>query len=54
MGLAVILIILGQAVDVSFTSRSMRRTGLIHCVLAFFFNTTLVASLTIDIASGLI
>ena len=43
----------GQTADVSFTSRSMRRTGLIHCVLAFFFNTTLVA-LTINIASGLI
>lgn len=42
----------GQTADVSFTSRSMRRTGLIHCVLAFFFNTTLVA-LTINIASGL-
>ena len=42
----------GQTADVSFTSRSMRRTGLVHCVLAFFFNTTLVA-LTINIASGL-
>jgi uncharacterized membrane protein len=43
----------GQTADVSFTSRSMRRTGLTHCVLAFFFNTTLVA-LTINIASSLI
>jgi uncharacterized membrane protein len=43
----------GQTADVSFTSRSMRRTGLVHCVLAFFFNTTLVA-LTINIASSLI
>jgi uncharacterized membrane protein len=42
----------GQTADVSFTSRAMRRTGLVHCVLAFFFNTTLVA-LTINIASGL-
>ena len=42
----------GQTADVSFTSRSMRRTGLIHCILAFFFNTTLIA-LTINIASGL-
>ena len=42
----------GQTADVSFTSRTMRRTGLVHCVLAFFFNTTLVA-LTINIASGL-
>jgi uncharacterized membrane protein len=43
----------GQTADVSFTSRAMRRTGLLHCVLAFFFNTTLVA-LTINIASSLI
>ncbi len=42
----------GQTADVGFTSRTMRRTGLVHCVLAFFFNTTLVA-LTINIASGL-
>jgi len=42
-----------QTADVSFTSRSMRRTGLLHCVLAFFFNATLLA-LTINIASGLI
>ena len=41
-----------QTADVSFTSRAMRRTGLVHCVLAFFFNTTLLA-LTINIASGL-
>jgi uncharacterized membrane protein len=43
----------GQTADVSFTTREMRRTGLIHSILAFFFNTTLVA-LTINIASSLI
>jgi uncharacterized membrane protein len=42
-----------QTADVSLTSRRMRRTGLVHCVLAFFFNTTLLA-LTINIASGLL
>lgn len=42
----------GQTADISFTSRSMRRTGGVHCVLAFFFNTTLLA-LTVNIASGL-
>lgn len=41
-----------QTADVSFTSRLMRRTGLLHCVLAFFFNATLLA-LTINIASSL-
>lgn len=43
----------GQTADVSLTSRAMRRIGTVHCVLAFFFNTTVVA-LTINIASGLI
>ena len=43
----------GQTADVSFSSRKMRRTGMVHCVLAFFFNTTLLA-LTINIASGLL
>jgi uncharacterized membrane protein len=42
----------GQTADVALSSRKMRRTGTLHCVLAFFFNTTLVA-LTINIASGL-
>jgi uncharacterized membrane protein len=42
----------GQTADVSITNRKMRRINMIHCVLAFFFNTTLVA-LTINIASGL-
>jgi uncharacterized membrane protein len=42
----------GQTADISFTSRSMRRTGTVHCILAFFFNTTLIA-LSINIASGL-
>lgn len=43
----------GQTADISFTSRTMRRTGLVHCLLAFFFNTTLVA-LTINIAASLL
>lgn len=43
----------GQTADISLTTPAMRRIGMIHCVLAFFFNTTLIA-LTINIASGLI
>ena len=43
----------GQTADVAFTSRAMRRTGLVHCVLAYFFNATLLA-LTINVASGLL
>lgn len=42
----------GQTADISFTSRSMRKTGLLHCVLAFMFNTTLLA-MTINIAASL-
>ncbi len=43
----------GQTADVSFTSKSMRRIGLVHCILAFIFNTTLLA-LTINIAASLL
>ncbi len=43
----------GQTADVSITSKSMRRVGLVHCVLAFLFNTTVLA-LTINIAAGLL
>lgn len=42
----------GQTADVSFTSKAMRRTGLAHCVLAYFYNTTVLA-LAINIAASL-
>jgi uncharacterized membrane protein len=42
----------GQTADVSFSTTRMRRIGLVHCVLAFFFNTTVLA-LTINIAASL-
>jgi uncharacterized membrane protein len=42
-----------QTADVTLTSRAMRRTGLLHCVLAFFFNTAVLA-LTINIGAGLL
>jgi uncharacterized membrane protein len=41
-----------QTADVNMTSKAMRRVGLLHCVLAFFFNTTVLA-LTINIAASL-
>ena len=41
-----------QTADVSFSSRRTRRVALMHCLLAFFFNTTLLA-LTINVAAGL-
>jgi uncharacterized membrane protein len=40
-----------QTADVGISSRPMRRTVMVHCVLSFFFNTTLLA-LAINIASG--
>ena len=42
-----------QTADVAICSRPIRRVALLHCVLAFFFNTTVLA-LTINIAAGLI
>ena len=40
-----------QSADINISTSAMRRTALVHSVLAFFFNTTLIA-LTINIASG--
>ena len=42
-----------QTADVSFSSKSMRRSALVHSIAAFFFNTTILA-LTINIAASLI
>jgi uncharacterized membrane protein len=38
--------------DVNVTSRIMRRLTTLHCVVAFFFNTTILA-LTVNIGAGL-
>jgi len=42
-----------QTADVSVTSRPMRRLCLAHCILAFFFNTTILA-LSINITASLL
>ena len=42
----------GQTADVNIASKVMRRWSLVHCVLAFFYNTTVVA-LTVNIGAGL-
>jgi len=42
-----------QVSDVQITSRSLRRLSLLHSILAFFFNTTIVA-MSINIIAGLI
>lgn len=42
-----------QTADVGISSGTMRRTAIVHCVLAFFFNSAVLA-LTINIAAGLL
>lgn len=42
----------GQTADVAFNGSALRPVGTLHCVLAFFFNTTVLA-LTVNIAAGL-
>jgi uncharacterized membrane protein len=43
----------GQTADVVFQGSGLRGIGTLHCVLAFFFNATLLA-LAINIAAGLL
>jgi uncharacterized membrane protein len=50
---AFVIGVASQTADVSISSRPMRRVALVHCVLSFFFNATILA-LTINIAAGLI
>ena len=42
----------GQTADVSFVSKPMRRVGSVHCILAYLFNTTVLA-LLINIGASL-
>ena len=41
-----------QTADVAFASKAMRRTGTVHCLVAFIFNTVVLA-LTINLLAGL-
>lgn len=49
---AVIIGVACQTADVSFTSRQLRRIGTVHGVVAFVFNTVVLA-LTINLLAGL-
>lgn len=42
----------GQTADVSFSSKALRRIGTTHCILAYLFNTTVLA-LLINIGASL-
>ena len=37
--------------DINLTSKNMRRISMLHCIVAFFFNTTILA-LTVNIGAG--
>ncbi len=41
-----------QTADINITSRLIRRTVALHCMIVFFFNTTILA-LTVNIGAGL-
>ncbi len=49
---AVVIGVAAQTADVSFTSKRMRRIGTVHSVVAFTFNT-IVLALTINLVAGL-
>ena len=42
-----------QTADISFNGSALRPVGTLHCVVAFFFNATLLA-LSINLAAGLL
>ena len=50
---AFVIGVAAQTADVATTSRHMRAVALVHGIVSFFFNTTVLA-LTINIAAGLI
>lgn len=49
---AVVIGVAAQTADIAFTSKTMRRTGTVHSVFAFVFNTVVLA-LTINLVAGL-
>lgn len=49
---AVVIGVASQTADISFTSKTMRRFGTIHSLVAFTFNTIILA-LTVNVAAGL-
>jgi len=49
---AIVIGVAAQTADVTFTEKRLRRLGTIHCLIAFAFNTLIVA-LTINLVAGL-
>ncbi len=49
---ALVIGVASQTADIAFTSKSLRRIGTVHSLVAFVFNTVILA-LTINLAAGL-
>ena len=49
---SVVIGVASQTADISFTAKALRRVGTLHSIVAFVFNTLIVA-LTINLAAGL-
>jgi len=49
---SVVIGVAAQTADISFDSRRLRRIGTVHSLLAFAFNTIVVA-LTINLVAGI-
>ncbi len=49
---AIVIGVAAQTADIAFTSKTLRRVGTVHSVLAFVFNTVVLA-LTISLLAGL-
>lgn len=49
---AVVIGVASQTADIAFTTKPMRRLGTLHCIVAFVFNTVVLA-LTINLLAGL-
>ena len=49
---AVVIGVASQTADICFTSKTMRRFGTVHSLVAFTFNTVILA-LTVNLAAGL-
>jgi uncharacterized membrane protein len=50
---ACVIGVAGQTADISFNGSGLRGVGTLHCIMAFFFNTTLLA-LSINIAAAVL
>jgi len=49
---SIVIGVAAQTADISFTSKTLRRIGTVHSLVAFAFNTVIVA-LTINLLAGL-